>query len=497
MLHEARRQRRPVRIDTGTHTRRASTDGTQRSKRDAALATACPPIVNGSAAACSSGIAQRPRPAVAEDARSVPHPRLRGHAAADAGRSRAAEVRGVAARSTRPSRRSPTRPKRTSPRPGGRSATTSVRAGCTRSRASRWRATAASCPRTKPTLLSFKGIGEYTAGAVLSFAFGQREAILDTNVARVLFRVFVGRGDAEGARDAAAPLGRLAHGAAPSPRLRLQPGADGLRRDAVHRAQAEVPDLPDADRLRGVSRSIPTTSAPGVVSPAGHPTLVVTAAVVERDGALLVTRRGTACISKACGSFPAASASRASRSPRACGARCARSSDASVTVGDEDLQRDAHTTRSAASSCTSSHATARTTPRPLLGQEMRWVAATRASAAGVPAGGRGVDRAAARTKVTGETRSPALAARRLRTRSRPRLPALDEVAMDVAERDRTPQRRRRDGARHAPDLALARRGCDRPSPEPSRRGSNVSPTSRLATRPWPRCRTRMMISCPT
>jgi A/G-specific adenine glycosylase len=30
---------------------------------------------------------------------------------------------------------------------------------------------------------------------VLSFAFGQRAAILDTNVARVLFRIFVGRGD--------------------------------------------------------------------------------------------------------------------------------------------------------------------------------------------------------------------------------------------------------------------------------------------------------------
>jgi len=50
-------------------------------------------------------------------------------------------------------------------------------------------------PSDAETLLSFKGIGEYTAGAVLSFAFGQRAAILDTNVARVLFRVFVGRGD--------------------------------------------------------------------------------------------------------------------------------------------------------------------------------------------------------------------------------------------------------------------------------------------------------------
>jgi len=50
-------------------------------------------------------------------------------------------------------------------------------------------------PGDEMTLRSFKGIGAYTAGAVLSFAFGQRAAILDTNVARVLFRVFVGAGD--------------------------------------------------------------------------------------------------------------------------------------------------------------------------------------------------------------------------------------------------------------------------------------------------------------
>lgn len=50
-------------------------------------------------------------------------------------------------------------------------------------------------PDDEPTLRSFKGIGAYTAGAVMSFAFGKRAAILDTNVARVLFRVFVGTGD--------------------------------------------------------------------------------------------------------------------------------------------------------------------------------------------------------------------------------------------------------------------------------------------------------------
>jgi A/G-specific adenine glycosylase len=50
-------------------------------------------------------------------------------------------------------------------------------------------------PSDHETLLSFKGIGAYTAGAIRSFAFRQRAAILDTNVARVLFRVFVGAGD--------------------------------------------------------------------------------------------------------------------------------------------------------------------------------------------------------------------------------------------------------------------------------------------------------------
>ena len=49
-------------------------------------------------------------------------------------------------------------------------------------------------PEDEATLRSFKGIGAYTAGAVRSFAFGKRAAILDTNVARVLFRVFVGNG---------------------------------------------------------------------------------------------------------------------------------------------------------------------------------------------------------------------------------------------------------------------------------------------------------------
>jgi A/G-specific adenine glycosylase len=50
-------------------------------------------------------------------------------------------------------------------------------------------------PSDEATLRSFKGIGRYTAGAIRSFAFGERAAILDTNVARVLYRVFIGTGD--------------------------------------------------------------------------------------------------------------------------------------------------------------------------------------------------------------------------------------------------------------------------------------------------------------
>ncbi|MCA9472188.1 MAG: A/G-specific adenine glycosylase [Nitrospirales bacterium] len=50
-------------------------------------------------------------------------------------------------------------------------------------------------PNDHEQLLSLKGIGRYTAGAVRSFAFQEDAPILDTNVMRVLYRVFVGEGD--------------------------------------------------------------------------------------------------------------------------------------------------------------------------------------------------------------------------------------------------------------------------------------------------------------
>ncbi|WP_026128987.1 HhH-GPD family protein [Nocardiopsis prasina] len=47
-------------------------------------------------------------------------------------------------------------------------------------------------PDDHATLLSLPGIGAYTAAAVASFAYGQRHAILDTNVRRVLARTETG-----------------------------------------------------------------------------------------------------------------------------------------------------------------------------------------------------------------------------------------------------------------------------------------------------------------
>jgi A/G-specific adenine glycosylase len=47
-------------------------------------------------------------------------------------------------------------------------------------------------PGSVPALRDLPGVGSYTAAAVASFAFGQRHAVLDTNVRRVLARLVRG-----------------------------------------------------------------------------------------------------------------------------------------------------------------------------------------------------------------------------------------------------------------------------------------------------------------
>ena len=71
-------------------------------------------------------------------------------------------------------------------------------------------------PADDKALRAMKGIGRYTAGAVRSFAYGARAPILDTNVRRVLGRVFHG---VDGRRVSTASLWKLAEQVLPRARV--------------------------------------------------------------------------------------------------------------------------------------------------------------------------------------------------------------------------------------------------------------------------------------
>jgi A/G-specific adenine glycosylase len=69
-------------------------------------------------------------------------------------------------------------------------------------------------PDTLDELLALPGVGAYTAAAVASFAFGQRHAVLDTNVRRVLARL--ARGALRPPPSPTAPEVRLAESLLPA-----------------------------------------------------------------------------------------------------------------------------------------------------------------------------------------------------------------------------------------------------------------------------------------
>jgi len=72
-----------------------------------------------------------------------------------------------------------------------------------------------SVPADLDALRALPGIGSYTAAAVASFAFGQRHAVLDTNVRRVLARLAAGLPSAGGASAASVAERRLAESLLP------------------------------------------------------------------------------------------------------------------------------------------------------------------------------------------------------------------------------------------------------------------------------------------
>ena len=133
------------------------------------------------------GIAEVARPAVEADARPLGDPRQRGDAAADADVAGDPEmgcvhgcipvaggVRGCVTR------------RRSTTVAGPRLPAASEEPHATR-RSKSLRSTRS--PSTLDALLALPGVGQYTARAVLVFAFEADEAVVDTNIARVLARV--------------------------------------------------------------------------------------------------------------------------------------------------------------------------------------------------------------------------------------------------------------------------------------------------------------------
>ena len=146
-------------------------------------------------------------------------------------------------------------------------ATTAARATCTAARRWWWPSTAARFPRSSAALATLPGIGRSTAAAIAAFCFGERAAILDGNVKRVLTRALGFGGDLarRGARARAV-------GSAPRRCCRARgveaytQGLMDLGATRVPRAPAALRRLPAAPRCawrtrEGAARALPGEDA--------------------------------------------------------------------------------------------------------------------------------------------------------------------------------------------------------------------------------------------
>lgn len=145
-------------------------------------------------------------------------------------------------------------------------------------------------PQTRSELLSLPGIGAYTAGAISSIAFSQREPLVDGNVTRVLCRVFrVRRNPKEAA--ARKTLWSLAEELLPSRR-------PGDFNQALMELGSEIclPRVPLCDvcplrkvclaRLHGEQAELPVRTRKKQI-----PFYMVTVGVIERNGRILIDKR--------------------------------------------------------------------------------------------------------------------------------------------------------------------------------------------------------------
>jgi len=252
-------------------------------------------------------------------------------------------------------------------------------------------------PEDEETLRSFKGIGPYTAGALMSFAFRKRAPILDTNVARVLFRVVIGRGNPK-AHQMRKHLWRLSE--LMMPQKRVFDYNQALMDFGALVCPARNPKCPECPmagfcRAYGLgardsglssqrSRDRCTACRPAAARQAGigkhveddtamkH--IVVAAAVVERDGAFLLTRRLEGTHLAGHWEFPGGKL-REGETLAECLVREIREElDADVEVGAEILAT-THGYPDRSIELRFFRCALKGEPKPAMGQEMRWVAA--------------------------------------------------------------------------------------------------------------------------
>jgi A/G-specific adenine glycosylase len=145
-------------------------------------------------------------------------------------------------------------------------------------------------PADRKALLSLPGIGPYTAGAILSLAFGQDAAVLDGNVRRVLYRLLALENDPKD-KSTRGQLWALAEHCIP-------PGKAGRFNEALMDLGATVckPRRPNCSRcpLQPVCRANALGEPeryPPVTRRAPTPHFDVTAGVIWRGDMLLIAQR--------------------------------------------------------------------------------------------------------------------------------------------------------------------------------------------------------------
>jgi A/G-specific adenine glycosylase len=145
-------------------------------------------------------------------------------------------------------------------------------------------------PADREALIALPGIGPYTVGAILSLAFGQRAAVLDGNVRRVLSRVFALDDDP---REAATRkrLWALAESLVPAEQAgRFNEALMDLGATICAPKSPGCIGCPLREICRAYAMGAPE-NYPRSVRRAPTPHYVVAAGVIWRDGLLLIAQR--------------------------------------------------------------------------------------------------------------------------------------------------------------------------------------------------------------